>query len=240
MGQAADFFVSYTSADRAWAEWIAWQLEDEGYQVVVQAWDFTPGHDWAHEMQHATATAKRVVVVLSPAYLGSAHGEAEWRGFYADDPSGERGLLLVVRVEQVKPSGLLKTRVYVDLVDQAAGDARRLLLAAARGARGKPTKEPQFPGDRRQAAPPFPGASPTAGDAASGPLARLKTTLPADDMEARRALSTDVSASIGRVVVTCVDDRVCSVSWTDGEPMATGVVRCNPVVRGLGVAPLWP
>jgi hypothetical protein len=26
MGQAADFFVSYTSADRAWAEWIAWQL----------------------------------------------------------------------------------------------------------------------------------------------------------------------------------------------------------------------
>lgn len=27
MVQAADFFVSYTSADRAWAEWIAWQLE---------------------------------------------------------------------------------------------------------------------------------------------------------------------------------------------------------------------
>jgi hypothetical protein len=23
-----DFFISYTSNDRAWAEWIAWQLED--------------------------------------------------------------------------------------------------------------------------------------------------------------------------------------------------------------------
>jgi TIR domain len=33
MVQTADFFVSYTSADRAWAEWIAWQLEAEGYQV---------------------------------------------------------------------------------------------------------------------------------------------------------------------------------------------------------------
>ena len=54
MAQAADFFVSYTSADRAWAEWIAWQLEAEGYQVVVQAWDFTPGRDWTHEMQQAT------------------------------------------------------------------------------------------------------------------------------------------------------------------------------------------
>ena len=33
MGQSADFFVSYTSADRAWAEWIAWQLEAEGYKA---------------------------------------------------------------------------------------------------------------------------------------------------------------------------------------------------------------
>jgi hypothetical protein len=95
MGQAADFFISYTSADRAWAEWIAWQLEAEGYQVVVQAWDFVPGRDWAHEMQQATITARRVVTVLSSAYLQSGHGEAEWRVFYAMDPSGERGLLSV-------------------------------------------------------------------------------------------------------------------------------------------------
>jgi hypothetical protein len=46
MSQAADFFVSYTSADRAWAEWIAWQLDAEGYTVVVQAWDFRPGRDF--------------------------------------------------------------------------------------------------------------------------------------------------------------------------------------------------
>jgi hypothetical protein len=26
----AEFFVSYAGADRAWAEWIAWQLEDAG------------------------------------------------------------------------------------------------------------------------------------------------------------------------------------------------------------------
>src|SRR5215213_8883571 len=103
MGRAADFFVSYTSADRAWAEWIAWQLEADGYHVVVQAWDFGPGSDWSHEMHHATSTADRVVAVLSPAYLQSAHGEAEWRAFYAEDPSGERRLLLPVRVEEVEP-----------------------------------------------------------------------------------------------------------------------------------------
>jgi|SRR5215211_1193878 len=86
MGAAADFFVSYTSADRAWAEWIAWQLEGSGYQVVVQAWDFGPGRDWVHEMQQASATAERVVAVLSAAYLRSAYGEAEWRIFHAQDP----------------------------------------------------------------------------------------------------------------------------------------------------------
>src|SRR5215218_4192222 len=101
MGQAADFFVSYTSVDRAWAEWVAWQLEAEGYAVVVQAWDFTPGRDWTHEMQHATATAKRVVAVLSAAYLESEHGEAEWRVFYAQDPTP----LPRLRSESVAPTG---------------------------------------------------------------------------------------------------------------------------------------
>jgi hypothetical protein len=93
MVRAADFFVSYTGADQAWAEWIAWQLEAEGYKVAVQAWDFGPGRDWTHEIQQATLTAERVVAVLSAAYLQSGHGEAEWRAFYAKDPSGERGLL---------------------------------------------------------------------------------------------------------------------------------------------------
>jgi TIR domain-containing protein len=32
-----DFFVSYTSADRSWAEWIAWRLEEAGYGVFIQA-----------------------------------------------------------------------------------------------------------------------------------------------------------------------------------------------------------
>ena len=34
-----DFFVSYTQADRAWAEWIAWILEEDHYRVLIQAWD---------------------------------------------------------------------------------------------------------------------------------------------------------------------------------------------------------
>ena len=46
-----DFFVSYTQADRAWAEWIAWVLEEDGHRVLVQAWDFVPGSNWIQGMQ---------------------------------------------------------------------------------------------------------------------------------------------------------------------------------------------
>jgi TIR domain len=66
MGGAADFFVSYTSVDRAWAEWIAWQLEVEGYQVVVQAWDFGPGRDWGHEDRPVDCCGARSIDPCNP------------------------------------------------------------------------------------------------------------------------------------------------------------------------------
>ena len=45
-----DFFVSYTGADQAWAEWVAWTLEAEGYSVVIQAWDFRGGDNFIRNM----------------------------------------------------------------------------------------------------------------------------------------------------------------------------------------------
>jgi tetratricopeptide (TPR) repeat protein len=141
-----DFFISYTGADVAWAEWIAQTLEDAGYQTVVQAWDFRPGQDFLHQMQQATQQAARTIAVLSPAYLGSAFGEAEWRVAFASDPTGEQGLLLPVRVAEVTPPGLLRSRVYLDLVglDQQAATER--LLAGVRGGRAKPPGRRLYPG----------------------------------------------------------------------------------------------
>ena len=63
-----NFFISYTGRDRAWAEWIAWILEEEGYSTVIQAWDFRPGGNFVLDMQQAT-TAARTIAVLSSLYL---------------------------------------------------------------------------------------------------------------------------------------------------------------------------
>jgi hypothetical protein len=51
-----DFFVSYTGADTAWAEWIAWQLTEAGYAVTIQAWHFRPGMNFLVLMRQALDT----------------------------------------------------------------------------------------------------------------------------------------------------------------------------------------
>jgi hypothetical protein len=143
-----DFFISYASADRRWAEWIAVELEQLGYTTVVQSFDFRPGADFVQQMQEAAATARRTIAVMSPAYFGSRFGAAEWRAAFARDPSGERGLLIPVRVRPCDPPGLLATRIYVDLVGTTEPVARRKLRAAIDPIPNRPTATP-FPGAGR-------------------------------------------------------------------------------------------
>jgi hypothetical protein len=105
-----DFFISYTGVNRSWAEWIAVQLEAAGYTTVLQAWDFRPGSDFVHQMQQATSSAGRTLAVLSPAYFETGFGEAEWRAAFVKDPTGERGLLVPVRMQPCEPPVLGRPR----------------------------------------------------------------------------------------------------------------------------------
>ena len=90
-----DFFISYTGSDTDWATWIAMTLEKAGYTTYLQAWDFSPGHDFVDRMQHAVTSSARTIAVLSPEYLASEFGQAEWNAAFARDPSGrERRLIL--------------------------------------------------------------------------------------------------------------------------------------------------
>jgi hypothetical protein len=45
-GERVDFFVSHAGADRAWAEWVAWQLADAGYSVELDVWDWAAGQNF--------------------------------------------------------------------------------------------------------------------------------------------------------------------------------------------------
>ena len=145
--ERVDFFVSYTSADGPWAEWIAWVLEEAGYSVLIQAWDFGAGANFVLEMDQAARISTRTVAVLSPAYMESGFGRSEWAAAFREDPEGKRRKLLPVRVRECDVDGLLGPVVHVDLVGLAEDVARERLLSEAGGRRAKPSTAPGFPGD---------------------------------------------------------------------------------------------
>ncbi|WP_131785469.1 pentapeptide repeat-containing protein [Protofrankia symbiont of Coriaria ruscifolia] len=164
-----DFFISYTGADKGWAEWIAWQLEKRirisgrPAQAFIQAWDLVPGSDWAARMHRTLPASTRVVPVLSETYLrDSRYGNAEWLAVWPDDPDGRGRGIVPVRISACQPDGLLRSRTYIDLVGKdenaAAEELIRGITASITG-RGKPTTAPAFPGTGGRTGPDFPGAS---------------------------------------------------------------------------------
>jgi tetratricopeptide (TPR) repeat protein len=163
-GAPKDFFISYSHADQRWAEWIAWHLEAEGYQTMLQDWDFLAGSNFVHEMDTAAKQATCTIAVLSPDYFTSQFTFPEWEAAFKRDPTGSKGLLLPVRVRPCDVEGLLDQIVYIDLVDQDEATARATLLHGITHERRKPASPPAYPSMQHtsQSAehPSFPGALP--------------------------------------------------------------------------------
>ncbi|MFV2045430.1 MAG: toll/interleukin-1 receptor domain-containing protein [Anaerolineales bacterium] len=158
-----DFFISYNRADQTWAGWIAWELETAGYSTVLEAWDFRPGSNFVLEMQRAAEQAERTIAVLSPDYISANFAHPEWAAAFAQDPTGEKGMLLPVRVREVDVRGLLLPIIHIDLVDKQESEARDELLKGVLLGRAKPSEPPGFPGELQpslQDRPSFPGTLP--------------------------------------------------------------------------------
>jgi hypothetical protein len=152
----ASYFISYNQSDRAWAEWIAWTIESFGFRTRIQAWDFVPGTAWPQEMHRALQECAKTLCVLSPDFLRSEFTAAEWQATFTRDPVGKHGRLVLVRVRECMPDGLLAARVYVDLVGKNREDARALVRQTVEAKRAKPAAEPSFPG-QQPGEPTFPG-----------------------------------------------------------------------------------
>jgi hypothetical protein len=229
-----DFFVSYTQADREWAEWIAWVLEDRGYQVLIQAWDFVPGSNWIERMQAATHDATRTIAVLSEAYLASAYAMAEWRAAWASDPDGTRRKLLIIRIAPCERPGLLAGVVGVDLFgvpEEIARNRLQNMISAATSGRAKPAAAPEFPGSGRvmPSEPPFPGR-PQTDEAKHGYRATGSSIYTRDaKSSARRPEATRRSAILHRPVVIA----------TVLSAMVIGLVSASTVFRLPSTSVRW-
>jgi tetratricopeptide (TPR) repeat protein len=131
-----EFFVSRASADAAFAAAVGEILTEAGHGVVLQQWDFA-NRNFMERMHAALADGARVVALLSPEYLRSAHCQAEWQNAIANDPLNTESRLIVLRVAECEPVGLLSGLAYWDLVPVADNRAllRDIVLDAVRNDR---------------------------------------------------------------------------------------------------------
>src|SRR5438045_7181764 len=124
-------------------------MEEAGYTMLLQAWDFQAGSNFVLDMDAATKHATHTIAVLSPDYFTSPFTTSEWAAAFRRDPTSEQGRLLPVRVRPCDVEGILGQIVYLDLVDQDEATARATLLQGIKHERRKPTSPPVFPSTRR-------------------------------------------------------------------------------------------
>src|SRR3954467_8289532 len=140
--RGTDFFISHAGRDTGWAEWLGWQLQQGGYSVELDVWDWAPGADFVARMSAALESADRLLAVCTEAYFSSAFGGAELRAAFAASAAA-RGRIVPVLVEPVTLPPLYAPLIRLDLtgLDEAAAVARlRTRLAG-----GRPTDAPAFP-----------------------------------------------------------------------------------------------
>jgi hypothetical protein len=141
-----DFFVSYTSADRPWAEWIAWELELAGFRTIGQAWDILPGSNFVLEIDDAARVAKPTIAGAVAGVLGVATRLGRLGGGVRADPTGKRRKLVPVRVRECSPDGLLRSVAYVDVLGLSQTASPDALMAGVTEGRTKPATAPALPG----------------------------------------------------------------------------------------------
>jgi serine/threonine protein kinase/V8-like Glu-specific endopeptidase len=157
-----NFFISYSSVDQQWAEWVAWQLETAGYTTTLQTWDFHAGNNLILAIDKALRQAERVLALLSPDYIASSVSSTEWANAFLRDPRGEDSLLVPVLIHPCTIEGLLSQLIYIDLTDLDEQKARTTLLERIQQSRHKPESAPRYPTISTPASKrhPFPNATP--------------------------------------------------------------------------------
>ena len=226
--ERVDFFISHAGADRAWAEWVAWQLMDAGYSVELDVWDWAAGHNFITAMSDALDRCDRVVALFSAAYFDRARYTAEeWSTALLHVPGTDRGRLVPVRVEEVpadKIPAVLRPLVYRDVFGQEEAQARRALLEAVAGPR-RPDQRPVFPrhGGRRAAVNGYPSqASVLEGELISGLRETVLAGQPSADVESiRRAFDMAAYRHRGQ-------------PRRSGDPYITHPVSVAAILAGLG------
>ncbi|MCX5357841.1 FxSxx-COOH system tetratricopeptide repeat protein [Streptomyces sp. NBC_00124] len=133
------WFISHAGVDRAWAEWVGWQLLDAGHEIELDYWDWGAGDNFVLKM-NAALERGRFLALFSPAYFEPERFTTpEWTAMVA-----RREKITPVRIAQTTAPAILSSLLALDLFgldDHAACEA---LLRAVNGP-ARPATAPSRP-----------------------------------------------------------------------------------------------
>ncbi|WP_432039990.1 FxSxx-COOH system tetratricopeptide repeat protein [Streptomyces cucumeris] len=163
-----DFFISYAGVERAWAEWVAWHLQEHGFSVEFDHQHWRAGDNTTARMSDALARSDRFLALLSPSYFERhRYTWDEWTAAYDDRERGPRGFvpLHVAALDKSQIPPLLRPVKAGILHGRGEEEALAELLRAV-GAPEAPPARPDFPAAPAPAkgtdAPRLPDAQPKA------------------------------------------------------------------------------
>ncbi|MFQ4136529.1 SUMF1/EgtB/PvdO family nonheme iron enzyme [Nodosilinea sp. PGN35] len=128
---AKDFFISYHSSDRPWADWIAWVLEENGFTIRLRPWDFQLEGNIILNLHMASSPgAQNILVLLSETYLQTQEPIDEWPDlFNARLESGDFRLISIC-VDNCRPSGALAAVPAINVFQKSETEAEQVILEA--------------------------------------------------------------------------------------------------------------
>ncbi len=138
-----DIFLCHNGANKPWVESLAEKLETVRYKdrylgVVFDKWDFDKGKNIVLELERFIDEARFVAIVVSKAML-----EAEWPTLERtiavwSDPSGRKGRVVTLLLENVELPPSLRVRNWIDFRDPTKYEDGFVELVAL--LTGKPVK----------------------------------------------------------------------------------------------------
>jgi phosphotransferase system IIB component len=158
----ADIFVSYTSSDKNWAEWIGHELIRLGHEPHLHDWEISGGGDLMAWMERRHHDADHVLCVVSKTYLDKPYSSLERRAAQWAAAAERPNFVLPVFIEDCEPRTLLAILKRCELFGIGEETARERIETFLKPAR-RSAAQPSFPGraakleETPRAAPAFPG-----------------------------------------------------------------------------------
>jgi len=120
-------FISYAQADKAVARRVADTLQGAGLKVWFDEWALMPGDSIAHRIEEALQASDILLVLLSPAAVGSDWVAKEWNAALSSDLRSRAVTVIPALIADCRIPLYLANRKYLDLRTNLDAGVRDLI-----------------------------------------------------------------------------------------------------------------